>query len=240
MKDNELPQHQGGLLSKVLRFMQWAIFLLVLLLGLSNIIHFEHRGLPGFPEALFWALLGLSAVLAVWHLPAIFFRHARKWQVAAYVGIIPMLILMGTVGSDSRRAYYDTLEGKIAEAKQDAAAALAAKAEAERAETRRALADAEKTRADLEAYEQKLEGCFSSWGHRLDSLEEEVKGSLHNPDAFRHIETIAIVTDPAGNNVAMSFRAENGFGALRAATVRAKIDVKDCSVVSVGKPIVAQ
>ncbi|KTE39797.1 MULTISPECIES: hypothetical protein [unclassified Sphingopyxis] len=240
MTNDNTSKPPTGLGVKLLHLLQGVMFMAVLLLGISNIIHFKYRGLDGFPEALFWSLLGLSAVLSASHFPAVFFRSPRKWQVGVYVAIIPFLVLMGTVGSQSVAAFHRTPEGKAEMAKQEAADALAAKEAEERAATKRVLAEAEQTRADLATYEEKLEGCFSSWDHRIGDLEDELKGSLHNPDAFQHIETLAIVTDSAGNNVAMRFRAENGFGALRAATVKARINVNDCSVVSVGEPTVAE
>jgi hypothetical protein len=231
------PQPAGG---RALRFLQWVTFVALFFVAVIGFLPVIYIGLPGFPTALFWISLASSSGLALAHLPAMFFRFARNAKVTAYVAILPIFILTMMAFGQGLEAHYQTPAGKAEKAKLEAADALAAKDEAERAETRRALADVEKSKADLEAYEQKLDDCFSSWGHRLDSLEDEVKGSLHNPDAFQHVETLAIVTDSVGNNVAMRFRAENGFGALRAATVKAKIDVSDCSVISVGEPIIAQ
>lgn len=231
------PQPAGG---KVLRFLQWVTFAAIFFLAIISFLPVIYIRLPGFPTVLFWTSLAACSGLALAHLPTMFFRLARKGKMAAYVAILPTFIFTLAAFGQALEAHYRTPAGKVEKAKLEAERARAAEVEADRAKTRRALADAEKTKADLEAYEQKLEGCFSSWGHRLDSLEDAVKGSLHNPDAFQHIETLAIVTDSVGNNVAMRFRAENGFGALRAATVKAKIDVSDCSVISVGQPIIAQ
>lgn len=240
MTDNDVsvtpPATSSG---KVFRFAQWVVFVLLLLLALIALIPLEYRGSPGFPQTLFWISLACCVALAFAHLPPLFSRMGRRVKISAYISIVPIFILSLVTIGQAVEAYHQTPEGKVEKAKQDAADAVAAKGAAERAESQRVLAQAEQTRAALEEYEKKLEGCFSMIGHRLKNLETEVRSSLHNPDAFQHDETFAIVTDDAGNNVAMRFRAENGFGALRAATVKARINVNDCSVVTVGEMVVA-
>ncbi len=239
MSDLELPPNPApSLASKFGRFQQWTVFVLVLLFALTNLIHLEHTGLPGFPQAGFWIMLATGFLLALWHLPRIYFELPRRWQIAAYIAILPALAMTVYVGSQAFEAFHRTPEGMAAKAKQDVADAQSAKEEAERAESKRILETAAITQAKLADYQERLEGCFSTFGHRLSSLESEVKDTLHNPGAFEHIETVAIVTDTQGNNVGMRFRAENGFGALRAANVKARIDVGDCSVVSIGEPVV--
>ena len=240
MTDNDAPVTPPASSSgKVFRFAQRIVFLLLLLLALIALIPLDYRGAPGFPETLFWISLACCVALALAHLAPLFSRMGRPLKVSAYIAIVPIFILTFSTFGSAVEAYHQTPEGKVEKAKQDAADAVAAKDAGERAEAQRGLAKPEQTRADLEKYEKKLEGCFSMIGHRLEQLETEVRSSLHNPDAFQHDETFAIVTDDAGNNVAMRFRAENGFGALRAATVKARINVNDCSVVSVGEMVVA-
>lgn len=224
---------------KVLRFFQWIVFVLLFLLALGGLMSLAYRGLPGFPEILFWISLACSFGLALTHLPTLFFRLGRRTKILAYVAILPIFFFSMVTFGQAIDAFHRTPAGKIQKAKQDAADALAAQDAAERAETQRILAEGEKTRADLEAYEKKIESCFSTFGHRLSALEEHVKSSLHNPGAFEHVETIAIVPDEEGNNVAMQFRAENGFGALRLATVKAKVDADTCDVVEVGSSEIA-
>jgi hypothetical protein len=240
MTDNNapeaLPKSSGG---KVLRFFQWIVFILLSLLVLIVLTPLQYRGLPGFPEILFWISFVCCTVLALTHLPTLFFRLGRRAKISGYLAILPIFIFSMVVVGQAVEAFHQTPAGKIQKAKQDAADALAAKDAAERAETQRILAEGEKTRADLEAYEEKIERCFSTFGHRLSALEDRVKSTLDNPGAFEHVETIAIVPDAAGYNVAMQFRAENGFGALRLATVKAKVDADRCDVVEVGSPEIA-
>lgn len=240
MTDNDAPEaspKSSG--SKALRFLQWIVFVLALLLALIGLMPLEYRGLPGFPEVQFWIALTCGIALALAHLPAIFFRLDRKLKVSVYAAILPILLFLMMVYGQAVDAFHQTPAGKIQKAKRDAADALAAKGAAEMAKKQRKLAQAEKSRADLEAYADKVEGCFSTFGHRLTDLEDLVKSTLHNPDAFEHVKTIAVFPDAEGNNVIMQFRAENGFGAMRLATVGAKLEADSCKIVDVGSPEIA-
>lgn len=194
MTDNDAPvtppESSSG---KVFRFVRWIVFVLLLLLALIAMIPVEYRGAPGFPETLFWISLACCIALALAHLPPLFSRMVRPVKVSACVVIVPISILSLAMIGQAVEAYHQTPEGKVEKAKQDAADAVAAKDADERAETQRVLAQAEQTRADLGEYEKKLEGCFSTIGHRLKNLETEERSSLHNPDAFQHDETFAIV-----------------------------------------------
>ena len=106
------------------------------------------------------------------------------------------------------------------------------------------LAESEKTLKTLEdakeadlAVRAKVKGCLSWFGH-FAPLEDEVKGRLHNPDAFKHVKTEAIGPALDGDNLQMTFRAENGFGAVRTLTVRAKVNPDTCALESAGEPTV--
>lgn len=225
--------------SKTVRFLQWIVFITLLLFALITLIPLEHRGVPGFPEVLFWVSIACGFGLAMVHLPNLFFRLDRRLKISAYAAILPVFLFSMLVVGQAFEAFHQTPAGKIQKAKRDAADALAAKDAAERAKEQRKLAQAEKSRADLEAYADKVEGCFSTFGHRLTDLEDHVKSTLHNPDAFEHVKTIAVFPDAEGNNVIMQFRAENGFGALRLATVGAKLEADSCKIVDVGSPEIA-
>jgi hypothetical protein len=48
--------------------------------------------------------------------------------------------------------------------------------------------------------------------------------------------TAAIVPDSDSNNVAMAFRAENGFGALRTFAVKASVYPEGCEIALIGEP----
>lgn len=80
----------------------------------------------------------------------------------------------------------------------------------------------------------KLKICISTFGYRLPALEEPFKESLHNPDAYEHVETLATVPDFEGHNVAMRFRGENAMGAIRLGVVTATVDPESCKIVKMG------
>lgn len=61
-----------------------------------------------------------------------------------------------------------------------------------------------------------------------------MKASLENPHSFEHVATEILDTSTGGHNVSMTFRAENGFGALRTARVQATVDPSTCTVADMG------
>lgn len=135
MTDIEMPAiEQRSLGTKLLRFIQWIVFVLMLLLALSNLIHLEHRGIPGFPEVGVWIMLAAGFLLALWHLPNVFFGLSRWWKIGAYVAVLPVLAISVQVGNQSFAAYYRTPEGAVEKAKQDKEDELEAAAK-ERRET---------------------------------------------------------------------------------------------------------
>jgi hypothetical protein len=156
-----------------------------------------------------------------------------------------MFVLLGLYFQAMQPVWEKTPEGAREAAEWAERERLAAterskqQAEAARREsTARALEEAERLGDELEAMRRRLERCFTTFGHRLPALENPVKENLHNPRAFEHVETVLIVPDSARNNVAMTFRAENGFGAVRTATVKAQLIADDCSVQNIGNPTI--
>lgn len=198
---------------------------------------------PGAPVALFAAMFAVSVLVPVAHWPSNFARFPKGWRGVPYVASLGSILLMGATVSAVDAAWEKTPQGAAQAAERkavEAEAARAAKTEAE-AEARRqrdgaALREAEALKEQVEEIADKLESCFSTFGHRLPALEKSVKDGLHNPDAFEHVETLAIVPDAGRNNVAMKFRAENGFGAIRLGVVKASVDPDSCEIVSIGNP----
>lgn len=142
MINTEMPAtERRSLGTKLLRFMQWIMFAFTLLLALGQLIHFEHRGLPGFPEVGFWIMLATGLLLALWHLPKVFFGLSRWWKIGGYVAILPVLAISGQVGNQSFAAYHRTPEGAAAKAKQDRQDELDAAAEKRREAVAQAKAE---------------------------------------------------------------------------------------------------
>ena len=238
---------RAGFVGTILNILQWLVFAFFALLAVIVLGDLHKLDVPNAPVTLFFAAMAVTILSAAVHLPPVFKRLPRKAKWAAYLAIIPAISVYGPYTERMREAYVRTPEGAreaAAKAERDQKQAAidaanekqAAADTADREKTTRLLADMETTKNELVALQAKLEGCFSAFGHRLPALEEPVKEALHNPKAFEHVETILIVPDTAGNNVALTFRAENGFGAVRTATVRAQLVADDCSVQNIKDP----
>jgi hypothetical protein len=215
-----------------------AFVFLILLAG-------DHRKLeaPGAPVALFWVTVVAAGLVLIVHWPSVFGRLPSRWRGGPYIAWVGFFFLMVTTSTSVDSAWERTPQG-AAEAKQaeaaDAEAARVRQIEAEAEERRQrdgaALMEAEQLQEQVQELADKLEGCFTTFGHRLPALETSVKDSLHNPDAFEHVETLAIVPEADGSNVAMKFRAENGFGAIRLGVVKASVDPNNCEIGTIGNP----
>lgn len=226
----------------VLRVIQWIVAGFFGLLALALTMEIRKLGIPDAPVILFWSAMAVAIGLAVAHSPAVFFRLPGKAKVAPYLALLVWFVVFGTYAMQMQSAYERTPEGaREAAARKEQAAqdlvrdAQEAREAGEKARAEESLAEAAEVQKQLEQLTEKLEGCFS-WGHQLSDLSEQVKGSLHNPKSFEHVSTELIVPDADRNNVVMTFRAENGFGAIRTAQVRAQLFAEDCTIGKVGEP----
>ncbi|RRA92426.1 hypothetical protein [Paenimyroides viscosum] len=76
------------------------------------------------------------------------------------------------------------------------------------------------------------EKCLSSWDGSHRELVKYVKKNMHNPKSFEHVETQYGVTgDYAG--LVMIYRGTNSFGATVSNSIKAKVSLEDCSVISI-------
>jgi hypothetical protein len=171
--------------------------------------------------------------------PAPFLRFPGKAKGAAYLSIFAYLLLFGFMLSELQGAWEKTPQG-AAEAQQNEVERQAAlKVESDRRRIEAQLTEAQRLNQQLTEAQRlnqqladqagKLEGCFTA-------LKDSVKQSLHNPHAFEHVETVAIEPDLSRNNVAMTFRAENAYGALRTWVIKASIEPDSCDIAAMGDP----
>ncbi len=237
MEGTKLPEQRSrGFLGKVANFIQWIVFTFVALFALLVATELRKTSVPGAPVPLLYITVAVTTLIALIHLPPVFTRLPRKSGWAAYGSIVAVMILFGVYLDQMQPAWERTAEGAKELAARAEADHHASAEQAKREEDARMRADMEETKKQLEEIHAKLERCFTTFGHRLPALEEPVKASLHNADAFEHVETVLIVPDEQRNDVEMKFRAENGFGAIRTATVRAQLIADDCSVQNIGEP----
>lgn len=172
-----------------------------------------------------------AVVVAIALSPPVLFRFPAKARLAIYALIIPAVVANTWTSMKVNEAYERSPAG-VLEAKNDAAAE-ASRLQAERNEEaiRANLEFAEKYRNDIAASNQKIQECIN-WRGQVPDLVEHVKNGLHNPSAFEHVKTGTITLDDR-TQVVMEYRGENGFGAIRTQSVRAKISPGDCSVTEV-------
>jgi len=239
MIDNDSISAESGLRKKpfiLFRMWQWAVAAFLALMIMPFYASIDKLSLPGAPVTQFWIGLAAVVLITILHSPPVFFRLPNGMKLSSYAAIVPAFIvfLLALVGIDE--AYKKTPEG----ARQAAARAEDEKMEglqrAEREAEAAKLREAEALVKRAQELNEKLESCFSTFGHRLPALERQVRNSLENPHAFEHVETVAIEPDAEGYDVAMQFRAENGFGALRTAIVKAKVVPETCEINEVSEP----
>lgn len=213
--------------------LRWIVVTLILLgFMLPLIAQAWKLAVEGAPLILYCTTVAAVALLALLHAPQIFYRLPKPAVAGVYIGLLVGLMLTGYTLERLDLAFEKTPAGAVQAAERVArekAEAVEREVEAQRQSDLRQI---EKTQEAVD----KLESCFTMFGHRLPDLEEHLRDTLHNPSSFEHIETISIVPDAEGNTVVMRFRAENGFGALRTAYVKARVVPDTCEIQSIGEP----
>ena len=226
--------------AKVSRFFStvFQIFIVGILLITLTALAFDFRKtqLVGAPTILFWVTIGAFLVLALINAPPVFFRipKHRSW---ARLALIP-LIVMFFVYTNVMGGFYERTPQGIEEAQLAEQEALA-EAEGQRQaaivraaqESYNAQNPVEDASSHTGSRHSSVEDCVG-WRGQIPALVEATRSSLHNPRAFEHVETV-VMAGP-GYNARMTFRAENGFGAIRTTSRGAEIDPNSCSVISLG------
>ena len=232
----ESTPRSKGFLTRIAEAWQWLVVLFLAFAVLALLSDQSKLAAPEAPVALFWTAVGIGGLVVLAHAPPLFMRLPHKGRSSVYLASVAYFLLFGFTLSQVAAAWEKTPQG-AAEAKQAEAERDAEIAEGVR---QRAVEDqrqrAQSAQAETTSKAAQLQSCFTAFGHRLPALEGLFKDGLHNPDAFEHVETIAIAPDADGYNVAMKFRAENGFGATRLGIVKAEVDPATCAVVRTGNP----
>ena len=211
------------------RLWQWLVAVCYGLLAVVVAWNWAKLSLPGAPEHLYWPTLALLSTLTLIHIPHIFFRLPGSLKTVAYLGLIAGFVMAGTFAGQVQTAYERTPQGQkeavAREIEEKENAAATRQSEVDKAK----MDELEEATQKLSDLNDKIEGCFS-WGHRLPALETQVQESLHNPDSFEQVETVSVLPDEKGYNIVMQFRAENGFGAIRIGTAKARLIADDCGL----------
>ena len=229
------PQSKGWIIC-ILGAWQWLVALFYLLLLVVLMSGVAKLTVPGAPIVLFWATIGVGAVIVLANAPPLFLWLPGNGRAGVYLANFSYFILFGMAVIGLQSAWEKTPQG-AAKAKQlEAERQVETANEAMRRSQEAKLQQLQGLQKQLAETADKLEACFTTFGHRLPELESSVKESLHNPSAFEHVETLAIVPDAEKNTVAMTFRAENGFGAVRTYVVKASVYPEDCGIAAIGEP----
>lgn len=94
-------------------------------------------------------------------------------------------------------------------------------------------AESQKAKQEEEEKHRKGFHCLSAWDGSQRDLEKYVKDHLRDPDSYEHIETrIAPVSDVGTHNVAMQYRARNGFGGMTIGSATGVITNDGCKLVT--------
>ena len=242
----ELNKTKPSIARRGWSIVQWIVSVFLLLIALIFATGSDALNAPGAPVAGYYASVGVLALVAVSLSPPIFFRLPKAGKWLAYIAVLPAIMFVGAMLVQVQAAYEGTPEGaKEAEAraeneKEEAIAAareaeVQAAADKEKAETAELLAKAEAEGEKLKQIMEQQDDCLS-WQGELKDLNRMVRDSLHNPDSFEHVSTEFIVPTAERHNVLLTFRAENGFGATRAARVTASMIPESCEILEVGEP----
>lgn len=177
----------------------------------------------GISPAVLWSYFGIAAVTALIFVPPLFARAVRAVRIGGAVGILAIIAFSGFLQGEWEAR---TPEGQNEHQREVAQAQVEA---GNRIEAERALANATRLQGELDdmvADQRALRRCGRA-------LAAAVRGSLHNPRSFEHVDT---EFGTGSRNARLTFRAENGFGAIRTATVEAKIDPASCDIIAIDDP----
>lgn len=225
-------------------FVQWCVTALLLLIVLLMASGNDALNAPGAPVASYYAAVGIIALVAALLSPPIFFRLPAIAKVGSYLGILASFVFAGEIIGQVQSAYEATPEGARVAAERETVRRAAEEADRRDAQrdleraAQQAEADADaalerEVAANMAEDEAKLADCLSFFAGDVTDLTERVKERLHNPDSFEHVETTFFGV--TGANTFMTFRAENGFGAIRSNSVSARVDPDTCKVTSLGE-----
>lgn len=98
------------------------------------------------------------------------------------------------------------------------------------------IAAEEQLAKDKKQYQQRKEkfeeSCLNTWDGSHTALVSYVEDNMNDPDSFEHVETRYILQKDYAY-VIMKFRGKNAFGGLVLNSISAKVDLDDCSIISI-------
>ncbi len=224
-----------GFFKRLGRRFQWVISVLWSLLVLLIVVAAEGPlKAPGAPVGYFWLATAIAIGLAVALSPPAFFKFPRRGRIVAYLATLPAFVMQTLAFGGIAEAYQLTPEGVALEAERTQQEASEALIASRSQEAENDIARSQALNDRLRRIVEQQEACLG-WGGWLSDLNDSVRDNLHNPSSFEPVETRFIVPGADRMNVLLIFRAENGFGALRTATVKAQMIPASCEIVKIGE-----
>lgn len=164
MNETELVQRREPHI--IFRIIQWIAASIPALMLLGLIGGARRLDIAGAPVILFFVAAFVAAAVAIALSPLAFFRLRWKGRIAAYIGILPAMVLFGVYSGQMNTAYYRTPAGRreITEREVEEAK-IAARRNAERA----AYAKAHEAEAAEAKETERLDMCQNLVA-QIDSL----------------------------------------------------------------------
>lgn len=231
----EAEKPKPTLLQRGWGLLQWAISIFALLLAALIVAVNQGLGVPGAPVTGLLVSFGIFALLAISLSPPVFFRLPKRFKIGIYIGFFIAFITFANFNGMVLDAYHRTPEGAKVAAARAAEEKAQALAEQRQAEAQVVIDGAKAAVAQLKEVSDKLEAC-RNWSGEVPAFSKAVREAAHDPDSFKHEKTAFIVATAEGSNAVMTYRAANGFGAIRRGQILARIDPDSCEVLSFSEP----
>ena len=216
-------------------FLSAIAVVMLLLLGFN----WTHAYLPGASPILFWSAVAVLVIATLLNAPPVYRYVPKRLKLSSWLSILIAPFVFSAASEDMQAAFSGTPAGEEAARLEAIEADRVADGVAEAARLQGEAADRvaaglapDSPQQASPAAQARADRCLSR-GRR--ALADTVKASLQNPRSFEFVDiTLATVT---GNQavVFMTFRGENGFGAIRTEAVRAVMDTTDCSITEIGE-----
>jgi hypothetical protein len=234
-------QPRVGFVENLPRWIQLGVFVIVGFVTVITPLSLALLLFTGVAKQAFYVTVFLAALIALLHLPQVFFRLPKWSQWVCYFFALCSLTLALFMMVQLEKAWSQTLPGIAFNFEQDMIAKGYLKdrdkseqsiesVSGQQEDHEKQQEEAEQALSDLSDYVKKAESCFTTFGHRLPTFESLVKNSMHNPESFSHIETQLITPDANRNNIRMTFRGQNGFGAIRVGSAVGQLIADGCEI----------
>lgn len=213
-------------LSKIV--LKWSVFFIASIFALVLWIMGAMIWRSGVNVNIHFVLIALFTLSCISLLPFVLRRVPKKKLKFVFLGVFGTLVTALISHSFFMNEFSKTSEGVVWFDRQQELEKIEneKKLSAEREKESKKVID--EFNKNSNTIKNSLENCIN-WRGQVPSLVAIVKNNLHNPGSFDHIST-TFTGDLSNPVFVMTYRAENGYGAIRTDEVKAIIAYDDCSV----------